>query len=115
MFKTGAEFFEYYTQIEEITDIEWEYSGSGWDPQDVKVVFTIDGKTVSINYPIPMLPTEERELNYVMISMLVNKCLRDLTGKTSTFMTIHTDGVTSANTISTTINYVRDLLREKIK
>lgn len=112
----GKEFLDFYDQIEEITNIEWlvtdEYDLSKF-ACGVSVVFTIDDKRLTLDYPNPTLPFEKREMNYVAIVMLVDKCIRQLTGHDSLMMTIYGNGVTSASTISSTINYARHLLREK--
>ncbi|MFL2134176.1 hypothetical protein [Desemzia sp. FAM 24101] len=112
----GKEFLDYYDQIEEITNIEWlitdEYTLTNGE-DGVSVIFTIDGKQFILDYPNPTLPVEKREMNYICIVMLVDKCIRQLTGHNSLIMTIHGEGVTSGSTISSTINYARHLLREK--
>ncbi|WP_035051635.1 hypothetical protein [Carnobacterium pleistocenium] len=112
----GKEFLEFYDQIEEIKNIEWlvtdEYDLSKGE-NGMSVIFTIDDKQLTLDYPNPTLPFEKREMNYVAIVMLVNRCIRQLTGHDSLMMSIHGNGVTAGSTISSTINYARHLLREK--
>lgn len=112
----GKEFLDYCDQIEEITEIEWlitdEYTLTNGE-SGVSVVFTIDGKHLTLDYPNPTLPVEERQMNYIAIVMLVGKCIRQITGHDSLMMTIHGDGVTAESSIASTINYAQHLLREK--
>lgn len=105
---TGKEFLEFYEQINEITGVEWMVSANEYF---VKVMFTIDGERLCLDYPNPMQSFDEREMNYVAISMLVNKCIRDLTGQNATMLTIHGEGILAASTITASINYARYILR----
>lgn len=110
---TGKEFLEFYEQINEITGIEWDIVDDLATEYTMRLVFTIDGERLSFNYPHPLHSIEEREMNYIAISMLVNKCIRDMTGQDATMFNVHGEGIAAASTITAYINYARHLFRER--
>lgn len=70
---TGEEWLYKVRSFEEITDIQWDFKGDYFEPEEVKVVIVADGETYNLIYPRSSDSNDVQFMQFAAMALVIHR------------------------------------------